>query len=190
MSRSSEMRHRRAARLVITGSVAVGLLTATVAVPAVWATPTTPDDAPIMEITAPVVDIQFGMSTLDGRVAVEDRKNGSAARLDSTVLFGKDSAQLRLAALKVIDSLARDLRKGGPGKITVTGYTDDLGSAAHGLKLSKQRAAAVAGRLEKSLGSDWPEITVVGKGEADPAVPNKNEKNRKLNRRVIVTVKR
>lgn len=189
MSRSGEMRHRKPARLVITGAIAVGLLTATVAPPTAWATPT-PDDAPIMEITAPVVDIQFGMSTLDGRVAVEERKSGSTARLDSTVLFGKDSAQLRPAARKVIDALARELQHGGPGKITVTGYTDDLGSAAHGLKLSKQRAAAVAGRLQKSLGPDWPKIKVVGKGEADPAVPNKNEKNRKLNRRVIVTVKR
>lgn len=164
------------------------LLAATTTVTA-WATPP-PDDAPVLPITAPVVDIRFGTSTLDGRIAVEDRDNGSAARLDSTVLFGKDSARLRPTARKLIRALARQLQQRGPGQVAVTGYTDDLGSAAHGLDLSKRRAAAVADPLQKALGAGWPPITTIGKGEADPAVPNTSEQNRKLNRRVIVTIKR
>ena len=89
-----------------------------------------------------------------------------------------------------ITELAEQLRRPGPGQITVTGYTDDLGSAAHGLHLSQRRAAAVAKLLDNSLGASWPTITVVGRGEADPAVPNTNEKNRQLNRRVVITVHR
>ena len=67
------------------------------------------------------------------------------------------------------------------------GYTDDLGSAQHGLVLSRQRAAAVAGVLRPQLDqTDYP-FSVSGRGEADPAVPNDSEKNRKLNRRVELT---
>lgn len=149
------------------------------------------DTAPVLQITAPIVDIHTGSSTLDGAVAIEDRdRDGTAVRLDSSVLFGNDSARLRPSARTTISTLARQLRRTGPGAITVTGYTDDLGPAKHGLQLSKRRAAAVAHELGRHLGSDWPKITTVGKGEADPAVPNTSEANRKLNRRVVVTVQR
>ena len=149
------------------------------------------DAAPVLPIMAPVVDIHAGTSTLDGTFAIEDRDRGStSARLDSSVLFGRDSARLRPSARATISTLARQLRRGRPGAITVTGHTDDLGPAKHGLELSKRRAAAVAHELDRHLGKGWSKITTVGKGEADPAVPNTSEANRKLNRRVVVTVQR
>lgn len=189
MSRSADLspaRHiGRAAALLASGSL-VCLLVVT---PDARADP--PNEAPVVAITAPVVDIHAGSSNLAGTVAIEQRKNaGTAARLDSEVLFGKDSARLRPAARKIIEDLARQLRRGGPGRITVTGHTDDLGPAEHGLRLSRRRAAAVADLLDNALGPDWPKIKIVGRGEADPAVPNTSEKNRRLNRRVVITVQR
>jgi hypothetical protein len=54
----------------------------------------------------------------------------------------------------------------------------------HGLVLSRRRAAAVAQVLRPNLDkADYP-FSVSGRGEADPAVPNTSEKNRRLNRRV------
>lgn len=149
-----------------------------------------PDEAPVLAITAPIVDIHAGVGSPDGALAVEDRSEGARARLDSSLLFAKDSARLRPAARASIKALADQLRQGKPGRITVTGYTDDLGSAAHGRQLSKRRADAVASQLSKLLGPRWPQIKTVGKGEADPAVPNTSERNRKLNRRVVVVVER
>lgn len=189
MSRSSDSASWRHVR-----GTALALLTVVL----MWTSSTTQvraepptDTAPVLDITAPIVDIHVGTATLDGAVAMEeDRDRGTKARLDSSVLFPKDSARLRPQARTTIRRLAMELSKDGPGKITVTGYTDDLGSAAHGLRLSKRRAAAVADLLDRSFGDDWPKITIVGKGEADPAVPNTSEKNRKLNRRVVVTVRR
>ncbi len=69
----------------------------------------------------------------------------------------------------------------------LVGYTDDLGSKARGRVLSRQRAAAVAGVLRPLLPVARYPFTVVGRGEADPAVPNTSEPNRKLNRRVELT---
>lgn len=74
------------------------------------------------------------------------------------------------------------------GRVEVTGYTDNLGTAEHGLDLSRRRAAAVA----KVLGPQLPKgVTLVtaGKGEADPVASNDTEAGRRLNRRVTITVK-
>lgn len=176
-------------------TIGVGALPlAALALLAITDTPTaaqTPGTAPVLPITAPVVDIHTGTATLDDTSAVEDQdQHRTTARLDSNVLFAKDSAQLRPAARATIADLARRLRRDKPGRITVTGYTDDLGAASHGLRLSKRRAAAVAYQLDRHLGPDWPTITVHGRGEADPVVPNTSETNRKLNRRVVIAVQR
>lgn len=188
MSPSSDGVRPRQPRRAAASLVAGGLLLAGCLTSAAAAVP--PDEAPILVITAPVVDIHTGIESVDGTVAIEELGDGTRARFDSSVLFAKDSARLRPGARAAIQNLARELRKGVPGEITVTGYTDDLGSAAHGLQLSRRRAAAVARQLDRLLGPDWPRIRVIGKGEADPAVPNSSERNRKLNRRVVVTVER
>ena len=168
---------------------AVAVLAGVPTAPAALASPP-PTEAPVVVITAPVVNLHTGTATADGSVAVEERDTGTRARLDSSVLFAKNSPRLRPAARQKLRRLADQLRPGGPGRITVTGYTDDLGSAAHGLDLSRRRATAVAAVLTDRLGPGWPKIITVGRGEADPAVPNTSEKNRQLNRRVVITVAR
>ena len=71
--------------------------------------------------------------------------------------------------------------------ITITGYTCDIGSASYNLKLGKMRAEAA---LEYLSANDLkPEcIKLSSKGEADPAVPNTNEENREMNRRVTIVM--
>ena len=111
-------------------------------------------------------------------------------RLSSEVLFPKDSARLRASARGRLIELADVLGRRGPGRVAIVGYTDDLGTAQPGLALSRRRAAAVAQVLRPQLDkADYP-FRVSGRGEADPAVPNTSEKNRKLNRRVELTYKR
>jgi OmpA-OmpF porin, OOP family len=72
-------------------------------------------------------------------------------------------------------------------KLLLTGYTDDQGSEATNLTLSRKRAEAVRKQLEKS-GIVQAQITVRAKGEADPKAPNDTEEGRKANRRVTVVV--
>lgn len=177
---------RRLILLVV--ALATFLVVATSPV-AIWAKPEDPS-APVLEIVAPVVNIHTATGNLDGSVAATETDTGARIRLDSTVLFGKDSAVLRPKALDQIKAAADALEVTGKGRITVTGYTDDLGSAAHGLALSKRRARAVADALRQQLPREGYSYQVVGKGEADPAVPNTSEANRAKNRRVIVELKR
>jgi outer membrane protein OmpA-like peptidoglycan-associated protein len=148
--------------------------------------PVAPLTAPVISIVAPVLDIQFGESDLRSEARVEQLPRTTTITLDSTVLFGKDSAKINAKAKARLQDVARQLKARGPGAVRVTGYTDDLGSAAHGKTLSLQRANAVAEVLRRDLtGSAYP-FTVAGKGEADPAVPNKDEASRRINRRVVV----
>lgn len=180
-------RLRRAGRSVGGGApvlVSIALLTfAGLGQPLVAAADT---PGPVLPIVAPVLDIQFGESDLTREARVEQLPQQTRITLDSTVLFGKDSAKINRRASGRLSQVARQLKSKGPGSVSVTGYTDDLGSAAHGKTLSRQRAAAVATVLRRDLpGSRFP-VTIVGRGEADPAVPNSSEANRRINRRVVV----
>src|SRR5215204_7070561 len=94
------------------GAAALSLLLVTGVAPA-WAE-TSP--GPVQDLEAPSVDLQTGISSLDGTVTVEGTRNGAKARIDATVLFGKDSAKLRPGARDRIRQVAKGFARKGPGK--------------------------------------------------------------------------
>jgi len=79
-----------------------------------------------------------------------------------------------------------EILKNNPNlKIEVAGYTDDIGPASYNKKLSQKRAEAVKKILVK-FGISPDRIVAKGYGEAYPLVPNTNDTNRALNRRVEI----
>ncbi|HEX2498810.1 MAG TPA: OmpA family protein, partial [Actinomycetes bacterium] len=112
---------------------------------------------------------------------------GTRLRLSGTVLFGRDSAVLRPEARRIIQDLAKGLRAAAGGSVTVVGYTDNIGTAQHGLILSRHRARAVADLLTLYLGDTSIRISAYGRGEQDPVAPNDTEQHRAQNRRVEIT---
>lgn len=146
-------------------------------------------------VTFPTVDLTDGgialtsvSEDLEGTAQVAEGRAAVDVVLNGNVLFGKDSAVVLPAARQRLDQVTALLKERGPGSVQVVGHTDDLGSAAHGLVLSRQRAQAVRDVLEPAL--DGFEITSKGKGEAEPRVPNRDEKSRALNRRVEIHFER
>lgn len=194
MSRSTNASTGRTGRLVCGLSLAMSGLLAT--------PPATADDSPapsaeeaavvdldprVTDLVTPVVDLRLATSDLKGAARVEEQEGRIDVTLSSEVLFGKDSARLRGPAEGRLREVANRLERSGSGRLDITGFTDDLGSARHGVVLSRERAQAVARTLRPSLAAgDYP-FTVTGRGEADPAVPNTSEANRKLNRRVEIS---
>ncbi|MFC8827611.1 OmpA family protein [Streptomyces sp. NPDC057137] len=110
--------------------------------------------------------------------------------LQAEVLFGKDSAKLSSAANSRIAAVAAEIEKQGAKKVRVFGFTDNLGSSAHGDVLSKQRADAVHGVLEKELAAADITFEIRGYGEQYPIANNNNEEGRKKNRRVEISFPR
>ncbi|MGA8247336.1 MAG: OmpA family protein, partial [Nocardioides sp.] len=109
--------------------------------------------------------------------------------LKSDLAFGFNSATLSAPAKVAIAKLAQHVRQAGlKGKILVDGYTDSLGTAAHGKVLSQQRADAVAGYLRSHLGNAPVQVVAVGHGEADPIASNATSAGRRQNRRVTITL--
>ena len=67
--------------------------------------------------------------------------------------------------------------------ITITGYSDSMGTDSYNLALSKRRADAMKKALVE-LGWNPDKIITIGKGEADPIADNSTREGRAKNRRV------
>ncbi len=107
--------------------------------------------------------------------------------MPSNVTFAFDSANLTPAAQQSLTSVAQILNQYPESHMVVTGHTDDVGSDQYNLGLSKRRAGSVASFLI-SNGVAGQRIQQQGLGETSPKVPNTNETNRAINRRVELVV--
>ena len=106
------------------------------------------------------------------------------------VFFDFGSAKIKPEAYPVLDSIGRIIRKtfalNKNLKIEVGGYTDNVGPLEANLRLSEDRAKAVADFLVKNYGIDPEKILVKGYGPAHPKAPNTTEEGRAANRRVEI----
>lgn len=137
-----------------------------------------------------VLDIKSVVEDLGGEERREDTNADIKFALQAEVLFGKDSAKLSSAANSRINAIAEEIKKQDAKKVRVFGFTDNLGSSAHGDVLSKQRAEAVHGVLQKALTGTSITFEIRGYGEQYPIASNDNEEGRKKNRRVEVSFPR
>ena len=87
-----------------------------------------------------------------------------------------------------IASLARFMRQHKTLSISIEGHTDDIGPAEYNLKLSTQRAKAVAHILSTEFGIETARISYVGFGEEKPLAENINDMARAKNRRVMAVL--
>ncbi|MFH8471549.1 OmpA family protein [Streptomyces sp. NPDC018000] len=136
-----------------------------------------------------VLDIIQVVEDEGGEERREDSNANVKFALQAEVLFGKDSAKLSSAANSRIAAIAAEIKKQNATKVRVFGFTDNLGSSAHGDVLSKQRANAVQSVLVKELGSTVS-FDIRGYGEQYPIANNSTEEGRKKNRRVEVSFPR
>jgi hypothetical protein len=103
------------------------------------------------------------------------------------VTFGLDQATLTEPNRQVIAQAAEYYRQGGTPQITVTGYTDTSGTAAHNLELSQRRAEVVAEELVRE-GVPATDIVTIGRGEEDLRVPTADGVREARNRRAEIIV--
>lgn len=104
-----------------------------------------------------------------------------------TALFESDSAKVSARGKEKIRDLVRRLNRDGYKYITVEGYTDNSGTFAQNVALSKKRAEAVK-KLMIQYGIDAQKIAAVGKGALNPIASNDRPEGRALNRRIEIVI--
>lgn len=137
-----------------------------------------------------VLDIKSVVEDQSGDERREDTNADVKFALQAEVLFGKDSAKLSAESKSRIDAIAEEIKKQNATQVRVFGFTDNLGSSAHGDVLSRQRANAVQAVLDADLNDSNITFEVRGYGEQYPIADNSTEAGRKKNRRVEVSFPR
>ncbi|MER6024678.1 OmpA family protein [Streptomyces sp. NPDC001851] len=137
-----------------------------------------------------VLDIKSVVEDQSGDERREDTNVDVTFALQAEVLFSKDSAKLGDEAKARIATIAVEIKKQNATQVRVFGFTDNLGSSAHGDILSRQRANAVQAVLDQDLNDPHITFEVRGYGEQYPIADNSTEEGRRKNRRVEVSFPR
>ncbi len=128
-------------------------------------------------LPAPVAPVRVYVTEEDKKVVREAIRN---LEFD----FGK--ATIKEHSLPSLDRVA-DILVSKNFSLKLAGHTDNVGSAAANLKLSKDRAEAVKEYLV-SKGANPSRIEATGYGKTQPIASNKTEAGRQKNRRVEFTL--
>jgi OmpA-OmpF porin, OOP family len=113
----------------------------------------------------------------------EAAADSAKAEAYSNIQFDFDSSVLRTSSYAVLDAVSADMRSNTAKTVQLDGYASSEGTAAHNLRLSKDRANSVKTYLVNS-GVEAKRIKVKGLGETNPIADNSTEEGRVTNRRV------
>jgi outer membrane protein OmpA-like peptidoglycan-associated protein len=119
-------------------------------------------------------------------IAAQQRQAINVAAIK--IYFGFNSADILPNVNPALDELGRAL-KTHPLSLCcfqIVGHTDDVGSDAYNVRLSRQRAQAVVSYLSDRFGIDKDRLEAVGLGECSPIRDNSTEEGRSKNRRVEI----
>ncbi|MBE14701.1 MAG: OmpA family protein [Dokdonia sp.] len=115
----------------------------------------------------------------DGIVVTFDENSG--------VFFETAKWEINSDSQKMLGNLAGVMKEYPETNIIVAGHTDDVGTDAANMLLSKRRANAVTSYLSLS-GIDASRFTTVWYGESQPAATNATPEGRAANRRVTLGI--
>jgi outer membrane protein OmpA-like peptidoglycan-associated protein len=111
----------------------------------------------------------------------------TGVNFDRRFLFVTGSPTLQPRERAQLQSVAVILNAHPGARVTIAGYTDNVGSPASNLMLSKQRADRVRSELI-AMGVDGSRLTAEGYGEANPIGDNRTAAGRAMNRRISMQV--
>jgi chemotaxis protein MotB len=132
---------------------------------------------------------------LENEVFVGDTPRGIVIRLSDRLLFDLGSAELRKAALPVLDKLSDLFAQLDQATVSIQGHTDDLpvlpgARFRDNWELSAARALSVLRYFVETKGLEARRFEVAGYADTRPVAPNTSESNRQRNRRVEIVVER
>lgn len=121
------------------------------------------------------VDIKLQKLERDAKLALRD------------INFESNSALLSEISFSELQRVVKLMLENPNLKVEIAAHTDDIGSDVYNLILSNKRAESVLNYLvDQNVPKD--RFTFKGYGKAQPKVPNTNEENRAINRRVELKI--
>lgn len=105
----------------------------------------------------------------------------------NNIQFASNSFALPQTGLVELDKLQQVLIENPTLKVTISGYTDNIGKPEDNLILSTNRAKAIVAYLT-GKGIDENRLSYKGYGETNPVADNSTEAGRALNRRTTFTI--
>lgn len=132
----------------------------------------------------------LGNEIAAGTVSVDEDSGHGSVTFRGDAMFSPGAAAVNSAMGPLIAKIAGEIVK-VPGKVTVTGYTDNVPiksrQFASNEALSEERATQVMQMLQ-SAGVPASRLESIGKGDSGPIGDNGTVQGRALNRRVEITV--
>ena len=121
-------------------------------------------------------------------VTVKPNANGNIDLvMPGNITFSFDDATLNNSFKPTLNKLASTMNEYNQNTVTIAGHTDSRGDDSYNMRLSRDRAYAVANYLT-ARGVASNRINVVAYGESRPVADNNSEYGRQQNRRVELTV--
>ncbi|QTQ15650.1 OmpA family protein [Treponema parvum] len=120
-------------------------------------------------------------------VQVKNNEKGITISLEN-IQFKADSAVLQDSEKEKLKKIAVILKEYPNNDLLISGYTALAGTMKSRLKLSKERAEAVADYLAEIGVKDLYHIFTKGFGAQNPVAPNNTDEGRSRNRRVEITI--
>lgn len=120
-------------------------------------------------------------------VGVERTDDSIRLIMPGNITFKTDSADINAGFYATLNSVAKVLNKYSNSTVMVMGFTDNTGSDAYNMTLSKQRATAVAAYLQ-GQGVKANRFEIMGMGPSNPIASNTTAAGRQQNRRVEIKI--
>lgn len=138
------------------------------------------------EKTEPKTEKKVVSATKNSNIKVENTPAGIRLTIQN-LQFKADSAELLPGEEKRLDQIATVLKEAGNSQFLVEGHTADTGYEKGEMKLSAERAHAVAEALSKK-GIQASRFITKGSGAHKPITDNATPEGKALNRRVEITI--
>ncbi len=120
-------------------------------------------------------------------VSVTRNGDNIVLNMPNNVTFDSSSATLKPAGANTLTGVAMVLKEYPKTAVNVVGYTDSTGGKDLNMRLSQQRADAVASALI-TQGVEANRLRTTGAGPANPIASNSTEEGKAQNRRVEITL--
>ncbi len=119
-------------------------------------------------------------------VKLKELKEDTKLTLNN-ITFESNSADLNESSYVELDRVVKLMKDNPEINIEISAHTDNVGSDAYNLRLSKRRAQSVVQYL-LDAGIDQNRMIPKGYGESKPLVPNDTDEHKAMNRRVELKI--